>query len=344
MRFGAQPDLDPTPGESDPVTMKPAPARFFLFLILTLSLVAVPPVWGQLAGEYNAAAQGMETLDEGSTGGGGAGQNVLDSLRGGQATPPGGAPPGGFGPPGAASGAAVMPGAEATPAGEAAAGVDAVVAPISQTRTYAAFAGRRVYDAVTYRRNPNTAIILDDIRRIDITEDQLSEFSDDGTQGDVEPNDSVYAQILPTSTNEYIGAESAFYLEKVIYLLGAAEQMDPLEFFGLTALTSERVSDIPKYRERVAEKDSKIYSMTPDGKITGWADSFLRLYRVETDNPDSKFFPLYIPRFPDPPAIPPPPAPWRPWGTPSLDVETPFGAVGAPGGATYAVPQEAGGQ
>lgn len=219
--------------------------------------------------------------------------------------------------------------------------------PSPTPKRYPALKGQRVYDAVSYRRNRENATILDDVRRIEISEDELPQYSDDGkTLGDFEANDGVYSQILPPSTNDYIGGTTNFYLQRIITMLRNAEELDPLDFFGLQATTTERFSDVAKLRQKTQEQMAKVASIDKTQNMTGWAQTFLKDFRVDPKDPYGRFFPLYVPRYPEPPSVPPLPAPWKPYGAPSLmAVGTtgmgmgpmggmgPFGGMGAmPGG------------
>ncbi|MFW6304028.1 MAG: hypothetical protein ACOC2L_05335 [Candidatus Sumerlaeota bacterium] len=178
-----------------------------------------------------------------------------------------------------------------------------------------AYMGRRVEDAFINRRTPNEPLILDDVQPIEITDDEIPLFSDDGrTLGDWVADDGIYSNIQPPSTNEYMGADSFYSLTRTMNVLTASQQMNVLDFFGLNVVTTERFSSIPKLRDRIEERDQKIYRVNEAGQASGWVDSFLADYRENAEDVRSSFFPLYVPRPPHPPAIPPPPSPWRPAG------------------------------
>lgn len=222
---------------------------------------------------------------------------------------------------------AMMPPVGTLPGGAAAqAGVPAANLPPLPSLTVLtkdAMVGQQVIDAFSYRRKPNDPLILDDIRRIQIKESDKSKYSDDGqTLGDWKAKDDLYSNIQPKSTNDFIGDVSFFNLQRIDQLLQAAQAMDPLDFFGLTALTTERFSLVAGLRDRIRQRDNKIMNVNADGAFTGWAEKFLRDYRVQSDNPNSPFFPLYVPRPPDPPALPTPPAPWKPMAGRNPALET----------------------
>jgi hypothetical protein len=194
--------------------------------------------------------------------------------------------------------------------------------PSMSVPTLNAMVGQKVIDAASYRTKPNDPLILDDVRHIQIKDTDKSKYSDDGkTLGDVAV-DGLYSNIQPTSTNDYIGDVSFFNLQRIDQLLKAAQAMDPLDFFGLTALTTERFSLVAGLRDRIRQRDNKILHVDADGAFTGWANTFLRDYRTQSDNPNSPFFPLYVPRPPEPPALPTPPAPWKPMAGRNPALET----------------------
>jgi hypothetical protein len=182
-------------------------------------------------------------------------------------------------------------------------------------KVFQAIEGRRIYDAVSFRLNPGTARILDDPRRIKVLEDATVNYSDDGrTLGDQEANDGLFSSIETTpSTEDQTGGLSHYYASKIMNMLSAAEELDPLQFYGLIAMTKERFSEVSKEREKILDRNAMIYKVDEQNKFVGstWAERFLDLYRLEQGNPESPFFPLYIPRPPAPPAVAPPTG-WMP--------------------------------
>ncbi len=176
--------------------------------------------------------------------------------------------------------------------------------------------GQRVEDAYINRTSPNEPLILDDVRRIKITEDELDQYSDAGNDimGDSVANDGFYTNTLPPSKNDFMGAQSFYSLSRKMDLLVGAQKMNVLDYFGLTAASTDRLSSLPNALDLVQRRDREIYRVNEAGITSGWVDSFLANYRVRQDDLGSDFFPLYVPRPPEPPAIPPPPSPWRPVG------------------------------
>ncbi|MFP4580687.1 MAG: hypothetical protein ACLFQ6_08160 [Candidatus Sumerlaeia bacterium] len=178
---------------------------------------------------------------------------------------------------------------------------------------FPAIEGRRVYDAVSYRLNPGAPRILDDPKRKRITEENLDAYSDDGkTQGDQEANDGLYSKITTTpSTDDWTGGLSHLYATKLINMLSAAEDMDPLIFFGMNAITNDRFSSLPQERDKVQQRNNWIHKVEDGDYKECWTKRFLDIYRINQGDPESDFFPLYVPEPPPRPAVLPPPG-WRP--------------------------------
>jgi hypothetical protein len=227
------------------------------------------------------------------------------------------------------------PGGMMGPGGVRGAGARAgAMLPTPTPRRYSALRGQRVYDAVSKE-------ILDDVRSVEITEDELDQYSDDGQSlGDDEANDGLYSQIKPPVENEFIGEVTNYYLERTIVMLRNAQAMHPLDFFGVTMMTNEPQSIIPKLREHQIARNDMIYKIDEKNKsFEGWSSAFLNPYRKEKGKPGSAFYDLYVPPAPDPPAGDPPMAPWTPLGhTPVVAAEQgqPGGAGGGPGGGGMA--------
>lgn len=217
-----------------------------------------------------------------------------------------------------------------------------------------AISGERVFDAVTGE-------LLDDAREIMIDESQKGDYFDDGaTGGDIAADDGVFTNFT-VSRGEYIGQSNQRLKEMLIQALYEADRIDPLEFFGYSLMTTERVEhaprgrrwkmvqaekgvgytlqqvdsstplEVPKYQEKIREKDEKLA-----GK-DGWAAVFLDEYRQNKGNLKSELYPIYIPQPPTPPSVVPPTAAgWEPFGGGAAADGFPGGARGRQGGGSIA--------
>lgn len=289
-----------------------------------IALGATVEVQGQL--NPFAPTSAIDTLSGGQVGSA-TGNLVLQRARalpqtGGAAAPT--APP--LGAPQAP--AVAPPGA----LGQAQAGALSGVVPRALRPRIKAIAGERVFDAVTGE-------LLDDARIVMIDESQKDSYYDDGTNGDVTAEDGIYARV--TERRDVLGQSSQRIKERLIQALHELDLLDPIEFYGHSILTTEKTEHaprnrrwkiveaegrslgfrlveiatekplvVPKYREQQSRKDAKLRDE--------YAVLFLEEYRKEKKNLHSEFYPLYIPRPPTPPSVPPPPQnAWIPFPTPA---------------------------
>jgi hypothetical protein len=212
-----------------------------------------------------------------------------------------------------------------------------------------AIVGTRVFDAVT-------GVLLDDARVTYIEESEKENYYDDGTHGDLVQNDGEYAKV--DVRRDVIGQSNQRIKERLIQALNAAEQLDPVDFYGHTLLTTDRTQQeprtrrwkvVPDERGRIGYKLAEVDTDTPlvvpklvtqeqqkDQTIAGedgWAIRFLDEYRLAKSDVTSEFFPLYVPKPPTPPRVPPPvDAGWAPFPSPA-----------GPGGPGAPAPAAAGG-
>lgn len=203
-------------------------------------------------------------------------------------------------------------------------------------------------------------------------------YSDDGeTLGDQVARDNVYSRILRTKKNpnseEFTGGISHYYLRKLIQVLGKVSEtpskevtnryrfmgkyltfypeptatelqqlisndMPSVEFFGLTATTRERVSNVEKEQKWNEDRNSEILKLDEQGNFLDdcKAKKFLDPYRKEKGKVDSEFYSLYVPVPPPPPSSPPPTG-WMPptaimGGGAAAGAPAAPGAGGAPAG------------
>lgn len=212
-------------------------------------------------------------------------------------------------------------------------GVGATASPTaSPTPLFDAWQGQRIIDAVSSRTHPDNPIILDDPRKIKITEEEKNNYSDDGvSQNDLEANDQVYTQIIAPDYSSYIGGTTEFFLRRIIVMLRNAEEMSPLDFFGHNALAMDRFSSLPSFRAKQREQMEKIAYADAPGGFSGWSQSFLKNYRKDPTEPNSGFFQLYVPRPPAPPSSNPPSRPWLPRNNRASQTNTGVSGMGPAG-------------
>jgi hypothetical protein len=272
----------------------------------------------QVGGGFVAPTDAMDTLNEAPVGGGGAGQIGLEraqNLPGAPGMTPGfpGAPPPG------------VPGMANVPGAQTAMKIVKPVIPKIKVIT-----GTRVFDAVTGE-------LLDDAREKAVAETDKENFFDDGTHGDLTADDGKYTKT--DQRNDVLGQSNQRVKEQLVQALVVAENLNPLEFYGFSLMSTERQETVPrnrawrltpdpkggpglvlaeeavekpltvpKYRKWQSEKDSKVKE--------DWSLRFLQEYRKNRDSLTSEFFPIYIPLPPPAPAVAPPgaQAAWMPFG------------------------------
>lgn len=190
-----------------------------------------------------------------------------------------------------------------------------------QTPKVRALVGERVYDALTGE-------LLDDARFVMIEETETEEYYDDGTHGDLTPEDGVYARV--TIRSDAVGPENQRIKERLIQAIYETNRLDPVEFYGytvmaqdhrirprrsrqwkvvrgtsgaglrLTELAVDRPVQISNYWDELVKKDERI------GGEDGWAENFLSDYRINKSDIRSDFHSVYIPHPPTMPTVPPP--------------------------------------
>lgn len=191
-----------------------------------------------------------------------------------------------------------------------------------QTPKVRALVGERVYDALTGE-------LLDDARFVLIEESETSKYYDDGTNGDLTPEDGIYARV--TIRNDAVGPENQRIKERLIQAIYEANRLDPVQFYGyslmaqdhrvrprrskrwkvvrggkngaglrLTETAADRPVQVANYWDESIKKDERI------GGEDGWAEKFLSDYRVDKSDLRSDFHSVYIPHPPTMPTIQPP--------------------------------------
>ena len=161
-------------------------------------------------------------------------------------------------------------------------------------KTYQAIKGKRTYDAVSYKTKKAEATILDDLTKVEISEKEKEDYSDDGiTLGDFIEGDEIFSRIYSPSTKDYIGNETNRYLRRNIGALVHSQEMDPLYFFGIVMVPSDSLRKIESQKNE---------------KIKDWSVRFVKDFKKDEDN----FFELYVPSPPEMPKVEIPSVSWKP--------------------------------
>jgi len=158
--------------------------------------------------------------------------------------------------------------------------------PVPTPKQIRVLTGSRVQCAVSGE-------ILEDIIYRDVPELEKENYYDDATHGDAEAGDGTYTNI--TVRNDVMSAASHEILQRLLTLMENIEDTEPMDFFRLNVVTSEPLSSISKQIEEEQDRDIK---------LSEWNDRFVRMFRVNENNPQSEFYPLYIPPSPSYPSVP----------------------------------------
>ncbi len=139
-----------------------------------------------------------------------------------------------------------------------------------------------------------TGQVLQDAREISILATASGNYFDDGQNGnDAVAGDNIYTNI--TASEDFISPEAQLIKTKLIQTLEYASNLDSMQFFQVRVSTTEPTSPLAKYNDLQMEQDRK---------LTDWAQRFLRDYRINPDDPESEFYPTYLPPPPRAPNIP----------------------------------------
>lgn len=193
----------------------------------------------------------------------------------------------GFGPPGGNFGVTGQPGFGQPGFGQPQPGFGAPQPGVPAIPKKTVVSGERFYD--NYTRE-----LLEEAMVSEVNETEVDgQYFDDGTHGDSLANDEVYANV--TDNYDYVGQLTHKLRKRNVALLLAAEEIEPLEFFRLLAVTNDPLSTV---NHEMAEEETR------DDRIRDWNNRFLAFARMNPSDEKSKFHPLHVPRAPQPPSIP----------------------------------------
>ncbi len=244
--------------------------------------MAPPPVPGQVPGVGNPAA-GFAPGQMGGNTAGGYDPMMGDPAMMGDPTMMGG------GMPGQPTGAAAAP----TPI------------PTEDVLT-----GRRVYDAVS-------GGLLEDAIEIAVRQSDAELYADDGLNDNGIAGDGIRGNVN-TSKEEFIGQFSNTMKNYLIHAVGNAEQIDPMVYYGyyFAKIDPRPVEGLKRYGLPLpGEQDTSLVVNTEadfpsvldlehdrDELVRRWNYEFLAEYRVVANDPQSEYYPVFIPSPPLTPA------------------------------------------
>jgi hypothetical protein len=237
---------------------------FVLFMVTSYSFAQFLPPTGA-----------MDTLNEAPV----RGANPAQMDRFGSAGGKGGGRQGGRGDPYNEFGQAGIPNVQGDP------NAPPPPTPSPTPKMFRVLSGSRVYCAVS-------GVLLEDIVFKEITEADMSNFYDDGTHGDEKAADGTYTNI--TERSDVMSPDSHAILQRLMTMFKNIEESEPMDFYRLNVVTSDPLSSLPKQTCEEKERDIK---------LSEWNDIYLQKFRVDENDPTSKFYPLYIPPPPSQPGL-----------------------------------------
>ena len=260
--------------------------QFKRVILLTLigSVFVVPAVWSQGANPF-APSSAMDEMNEASVTGGMSTGTYMDRARevgremgvSQQPSPQSMGKMGMRGPAEMPPGEREMYAGMGRAMGQGGAYGQQGPTPSPTPKQIRVLAGSRVHCAVS-------GALLEDIVYKQVPESEKGAYYDDGSHGDAEAGDGTYTNI--TIRKDVMSPESHEILQRLMTLLSNIEQTEPMDFYRLFAVTSNPLSSLSKQLDEEQDRDIK---------LTEWNDRFLRMFRVNENDPSSRFYPLYIP-------------------------------------------------
>lgn len=190
------------------------------------------------------------------------------------------------------------------------AGQPTAVAAPAPIETAEVLVGRRVFDAVS-------GALLEDAVKISVRASDLEAFADDGISDNGIAGDGIRGNVN-TSRNEFIGQFSNTMKNILINAVSNAEQIDPMVYYGyhIAKVDPTPVEGMKRYGLALpGEQDAlDVLAVEPDFAsiidleqardelVRQWKYEFLANYRVVASDPQSEYFPVFIPSPPLTPA------------------------------------------
>ncbi len=162
--------------------------------------------------------------------------------------------------------------------------------------------GRRVFDAVS-------GALLEDPVEIAVRQGDAEAYPDDGVADNGIAGDGIRGNV-ETSKNEYIGSFSNTMKSYLIHAVRNAEDIDPMVYYGYhVAKLAPPVEGLKRYglplpgEQEVAEMPRVVPDLPNvldleddrDELVRQWNHEFLANYRVNPDDPQSEYYPVFVP-------------------------------------------------
>lgn len=169
--------------------------------------------------------------------------------------------------------------------------------------------GRRVYDAVS-------GGLLEDAIEIAVRQSDAELYADDGVNDNGIAGDGIRGNV-ETSRDQFIGQFSNTMKKYLIHAVGNAEQIDPLIYYGyyVAKVDPRPVEGLKRYGLPLPDEEEPLVVTSEadfpsvldlerdrDELVRRWNYEFLAEYRVVPNDPQSEYFPVFIPSPPLTPA------------------------------------------
>jgi len=190
-------------------------------------------------------------------------------------------------------------------AGYAGQATQAMVTP-APIETVDVLTGRRVYDAVSGGLLEDAVEIA--VRPTDVTGEE-SRFLDDGLHDNGIAGDDIRGDVQ-TFTGQYIGQFSNLMKNYLIHAVRNAENIDPMVYYGYyVSKIDPPLEGMKRYGLPLPGEQDELRVKEPlpdmpnvldlendrDELVRQWNHEFLAEYRVTPEDPQSEYFPVFIP-------------------------------------------------
>ncbi len=158
--------------------------------------------------------------------------------------------------------------------------------------------GERVYSHLQWGTSAPELLSDAEVKTVPRILSQLTrQYYDDGTHGDVKPGDDVWSYVV--ERNDVMSANEFRVLRRLLSALITISDQSPKDFFRIPVATSEMLASLPKTIDLEQQRD--------EVRLENWNREYLGPFRVNPEDPESPFWPLFVPPPPPMPEIDPPP-------------------------------------
>lgn len=162
--------------------------------------------------------------------------------------------------------------------------------------------GRRVYDAVS-------GGLLEDAIEIAVRQGDVDAYPDDGVRDNGIAGDGIRGNV-ETLSGQYIGLFSNSVKNHLVHAVSNAENIDPMIYYGYHVAKLDPKTEGPKRYGRALPEEADDELMVTrvadmpnvldleeqrDELVRKWNQDFLAQYRVVPEDPQSSYYPVFVP-------------------------------------------------